>query len=280
MSWRERDYARDDNPFDAGAGVRRGRPRPSLRVTTVIIIANVVIAVLTIFTESAVGNLLLNLGVMQGRAVLHGQIWRLFTATYLHADLNHIFLNMLMLYFLGPALERVWGPRQFFVVYTLGGIAGNVVLTLAGAIGYINPEAFGVGASGSILTLLAGGAVLFPNALVYVYFLFPLKIRTFLILYSLWFVYNIYQRGSNYGGDLCHIAGVFFGLWWSRATLRRRGGRSSVMPFGGGARKPVDPREIDRILAKIGREGIERLRPEERQALLDAAEDRDRDPSD
>ena len=84
-------------------------------------------------------NLCERLFPMQANAVLHGEIWRLFTATYMHASFPHIFMNMLILYFFGPLMERRLGGKQFFYMYTLGGIAGNILLTLAGLVNFINP---------------------------------------------------------------------------------------------------------------------------------------------
>jgi len=195
--------------------VYRGPGAEPLSVTTTLIIVNVAAACLTILSQTSLSDRLLQAGMMQASAVLRGQVWRLLTATYLHGGLDHLLVNMLGLYFLGPALERIWGRRQFFFVYTLGGVAGNILLTVAGVVGFINPSTYGVGASGSILTLLGAAAVLLPDSMVYVYFVFPLRIRTCVLLYCLWYLYNIFQQGSNYGGDLCHIAGLVVGIAWS-----------------------------------------------------------------
>lgn len=293
MGVADRDYAREQTP---GGPVRvyRGPGVEPLSVTTTIIIANVVVAFFTIFTRSQLANSLMSFGVMQAAAVLHGQVWRLFTATYLHGGFDHIFVNMLGLYFLGPALEKVWGPRQFFLVYTLGGVAGNILLTVAGAVGFINPQTLGVGASGSILTLLGAAAVLFPDSMVYVYFIFPLRIRTCVILYCIWYAWNVLQQGANYGGDLCHIAGLVFGVAWARSGGISISGRHRVAPSPTSMLRGIAPRryvvsrpvdssapprvwtgqevaEIDRILAKITREGFASLTLEEKQRLADAA---------
>ncbi len=205
MSWHDRDYANEPPARYRGAGLG------AVSVTGTLLAVNAFIAFLTL-SDSRLGHWLEWLGVMQANAVLHGQIWRLFTATYLHANLQHVFFNMLGLYFLGPPLEQLWGRRQFFLVYTIGGIAGNVLFTLAGLFGFINPLVVGLGASGSILTLLGAAAVLFPDARVYVYFLLPLRIRTAAVLYGVWYILNVLQRGANYGGDLCHIAGLIVGI--------------------------------------------------------------------
>jgi rhomboid protease GluP len=225
MSWHERSYANERPAGCAGAG------HGAVSVTGTLIAVNAFVALLTL-SGSQPGRWLEWLGVMQAEAVLHGQIWRLLTATYLHASLQHVFFNMLGLYFLGPPLEQVSGRRQFILVYTIGGIAGNVLLTLAGLFGFISPLVVGLGASGSILALLGAAAVLFPDARVCVYFLLPLRIHTAAILYGVWYILNVLQRGANYGGDLCHIAGLIVGITWAYsgglALTDRRGARPHV----------------------------------------------------
>ncbi len=299
MSWQHRDYAGAD---DAGGtyrprGYYRGPGMRTISITTIIIIANAVIFFLTNNVSGGFGNTIANFAVMQPDAVLHGQVWRLFTATYLHANLGHLLANMIGLFFFGPALERTWGSRQYFLVYTLGGILGNVVFTVAGLIGFINPQVFGVGASGSVLALLGAAAVLFPNARIYLYFLFPISIRTFVLLYGLYFVWNVFQRGSNYGGDLCHLGGLALGLWWAttggislsgkhrtqidpRSLLGRLFKSGNQPRTGPGAwearmqQRREDEQTIDRILRKVHDQGMQSLTPAEKQALTAATQRR------
>ncbi len=292
MTWQTRDYASPEaGPTRLRSG---GSPLGGLSVTTILILVNVGVYFLVNMLQAAPGAWFAGFGVMQAKAVLHGQLWRLWTATYLHANFGHIFFNMLGLYFFGPPLERTWGPRQFFLVYTLGGIAGNIVLTLAGLVGFIDPLVPGLGASGSILALLGAAAVLFPNALVYIYFLFPLRLRTCVLLYTAWFVWNVIQKGSNYGGDLCHLGGMAVGVWWAwsggwslsgrhrtprpsgafwKSFFGRAPDRASEGP--GAWRQRMEQRRqdeelIDRILKKVSREGIQSLTAAERRALEEA----------
>jgi membrane associated rhomboid family serine protease len=301
MGWQHRDYAREDEYARVPRrSTYHGSGMGAISIVSAIIIVNIIVHFL-MHSRSQLGRTIFEIGVMQANAVLHGQVWRLFTATYLHASLGHIFFNMLALYFFGPALERAWGRRQFFVAYTLGGVVGNVLLTLAGLVGFIDPQTYGVGASGSVLTLLGAAAVLFPNAQVYIYFLFPIRIRTFVLLYGIYFVYNVMQRGSNYGGDICHLGGLAVGLWWAWSggfslsgrhrtvvnpnsllgRLAARLGRGSMHPRSGGGtwdrhmqRRREDLETIDRILAKVSEHGVQSLTPEEKRALQEATERR------
>ena len=294
MGWQDRDYARDYPP-------RRGGPSPGApfggtgrrSIVTTLIVVNVAVYFLWAFVPAARG--LYSWCTMTPADVVHGQIWRLFTAQYLHdvRSLNHILFNMIGLYFLGRALERIWSPRKFLVIYTLSGLAGNLLyllLSWSGWFGWFSMQLPLVGASGCILGLLGVCAVLFPRAEVYVYFIFPIKIRTAAIVFAGLFALNIWQRGANAGGDAAHLAGLAFGVWWAARGERWWVVRGSRMfasltgkdvpaprPRPGTWQRKADQRKadaelIDRLLAKVYEGGLHSLTPDERKALVEASE--------
>lgn len=83
-------------------------------------------------------------GANYGPSVTAGEWWRLGAATFLHAGLSHLLLNMLALLFAGSLTERLFGRLPFFVIYALAGLGGSV----AGV--YWHPVVVSVGASGAI----------------------------------------------------------------------------------------------------------------------------------
>jgi membrane associated rhomboid family serine protease len=85
--------------------------------------------------------------------VAEGDWWRLITAAFLHYGPVHIGMNMLVLWFIGPALEEYFGRLRYLLVYLVAGLAGS-----AGAL-IVSPNALTVGASGAIWGLM-GAAVL------------------------------------------------------------------------------------------------------------------------
>ena len=56
-----------------------------------------------------------------------GRWWTLVTAIYLHGNLLHILFNVLWIRHLGPAVEEVYGPARFFLIFTVSGVAGFVL---------------------------------------------------------------------------------------------------------------------------------------------------------
>ena len=79
-----------------------------------------------------------------GELSLHGEWWRLWTATYLHAGFMHLVGNMLLLAMAGGVVQARIGQFPLLVAYTLCGLAGG----LFSAFG--SPQVVSVGASGAI----------------------------------------------------------------------------------------------------------------------------------
>ncbi len=278
MTWEDRPYAQYTNP-EHGGGLRSwfgGLPSPGKAVKR-IMLANVALFVLCLVTGGAAGSLYRALE-MRTDLVLHGQIWRLFTFTYLHSqhDITHLLFNMIGLYFLGMPLERHWGGKQFFFFYTFAGFVAVSLYLIVTLIGLLDPRVALVGASGGVLAVLGACAVLFPGMRL-ILILFPVPIRTAALLFGVLYVFNLATQGENAGGDACHLAGLAFGVawgyrgsrwthswttWrdrsWQRVVVQRRRQEESI------------ERTVDEILDKVHREGIQSLTRREKQILDDA----------
>jgi len=179
-----------------------------------------------------------------------------------------------------------WSPGKFFTIYTICGLCGNVFYTILGARGVIDPQTPAVGASGSIYGLLGIVAVLFPTATVYVYFLFPIRIRTAAFIFGGIALLSILRRGANYGGEACHLAGLAFGVWWAMKgdgwwattqwSLPRKVARARRPKTRGFeakiAQRRADQETIDQILKKVYEGGIHSLSEPEKRALQEATE--------
>jgi len=89
---------------------------------------------------------------------IHGQWWRLFTTMVVHFGVLHIGLNMLVLWQLGPAVERVVGRWLYLASYVVCGVAGGIVSDIV-----LKSTALSGGASGAIVGVVG---VLVGNTLV------------------------------------------------------------------------------------------------------------------
>lgn len=84
--------------------------------------------------------------------VLQGEVYRLFTAMFLHGSIDHYFSNMLLLYFLGNMLERKVGRIRFGILYLLTGVIGNVFSCFHEYISGLRYVSYG--ASGAVFGLI------------------------------------------------------------------------------------------------------------------------------
>lgn len=119
-------------------------------ITAILVIINVIIFLICTFT----GNLLYNIGEFSPAAFLgDSQFYRIVTAMFLHADINHLVNNMLLLAGLGAMLEKETGHILFFVLYILSGLGGQAVSLIYKL--FANEWFVGsIGASGAVFGLV------------------------------------------------------------------------------------------------------------------------------
>ncbi len=203
------------------------------------------------------------------------QLWRLVTYEFLHSRdfIGHIFFNMLALFFLGPPLERHWGSRRFLPFYLMCGVAGGVFYLLLTATGFLEPATM-IGASGSILGLLAACAILFPHIVVFVVF-FPVPIRIAAVALTFMYFLLMITRSANAGGQAAHLAGMAAGAAY--VLLLPKIGQFRLKMRAGSWEKNVEEQrklqiEVDRILAKVHRDGLHSLTGKEKRTLKKATQ--------
>ncbi len=234
------------------------------RALRVLLIANAVAFVLQSLTPQA--GFWSPYLLLSWRGLQAGRLWQLVTYQFLHAHLPHLLLNMLALYSLGPETERAMGQRHFLTMYLLSGILGGLGFVL------ITPRGVCLGASGAVFGVIAAFATLFPRRSVSLLF-FPFvafQARTLALVFAA--IELLYLARGVEGGiaHAAHLAGGISGaiyVWIvvrGFAVPRRLWPRRRMRPGG------YDLAEVDRILDKVAREGIDRLTRRER-AVLEAA---------
>ncbi len=202
------------------------------------------------------------------------QIWRVVTYQFLHANTWHIFGNMLILFFFGPMLERLWGSRKFLTFYLVCGAIGGLLYPFLVLVGWLN-VAYLVGASGSILGLLAAGAILFPNMMIYILGIIPVKLRILAIIFAAISIISLLRpdQFTNAGGEAAHLGGMVAGAvyvlsqsWRDKFRLKQRSGAWQKKVS---AQRNLQV-EVDRILKKVHSEGIQNLTVKEKRILRQA----------
>ena len=183
-----------------------------------IIIANVIVFTLQVFA----GLLKINVieayfGLIPIRVTQELMIWQFVTYMFLHGGVFHILINMLMLYMFGNELERLWGTRRFLKYYFITGIGAGVCSWIVG----IHAFAIIIGASGAIFGLLLAYGLTYPNRIVYISFLFPIKVKyVVMIMGAIAFFSSI--SGSNPGvANIAHLGGMLVGYFYLKGKSWR-----------------------------------------------------------
>ena len=87
-----------------------------------------------------------------------GRWWTVLSAGWLHASLLHIFMNMYWVKQMGPAMTEILGPARTVIIYTVGGVAGFALSSLAWAffppLPFLHGGQLTVGASASVFGLI------------------------------------------------------------------------------------------------------------------------------
>jgi membrane associated rhomboid family serine protease len=151
--------------------------------------------------------------------VKHFAVWQLATYLFLHGGVWHLVFNMLTLWMFGTPLERDWGTRRFLKYYFICGIGAGVCdVLLSAAIG--NWHTSTIGASGAIYGLLLAFGVCYPEQIVLMLFLFPLKAKYMVMIYAaieLWM-----STGVNTGvSNIAHLGGMVVGFVYLKSRLPR-----------------------------------------------------------
>ena len=113
-----------------------------------LVVINVIVYLICTFT----GDLLYNIGELDAAAVLlRGEYGRIIYSMFLHAGIDHLFNNMVILFFLGAMIEKVTGHIQLLLIYLLSGIGANICSLLYKVMTMDSMTS--VGASGAIFGL-------------------------------------------------------------------------------------------------------------------------------
>jgi len=163
-----------------------------------ILAACVFVSLLSLIAPSFVyGYLALNpIYVMQ-------RPWTLVTHMFVHANFDHLFWNMLFLFFFGVELERRVGGTRFLEIYMLSGLAAALgqMLVSTGTL---------LGASGALYGVLGCLAIIAPEIRILLFFIIPLRIQYAVVLFA--FMDFLMMGTGDSIAHAAHLTGLLVGL--------------------------------------------------------------------
>ena len=150
--------SRIDQSVNSQPKIRTVLQKVPICCTGIIVVNVLVFLIMELCMSNAQYNqVITDFGSMWTAVKYHKEYYRLLTSIFLHSGIDHLFQNMLILFFAGQILEKVIPKTKFLVIYFGSGIIAGVV-----SMGYNmvnNRNAVSVGASGAIFGLI--GAMLY-----------------------------------------------------------------------------------------------------------------------
>jgi membrane associated rhomboid family serine protease len=270
----------------------------SVSVVKAIIIANAVVFLLQLLGGPRFSSYLtLSYGDLR-----HFELWRLGTHMFAHGGFMHILVNMWGIHIFGKPLEERIGGHRFLHLYFISGLVGAVAWL------FFNSQPLGLystgelaypsvlGASGALFGVLTAAAMTFPNRMYMLLFPpIPMRLKTLAIVFGAIEVISLLNQSGGRIARLAHLGGMLGGYaymrWFSSSNRQPRSPLSPLAWFrkkrgqyrqnrfrrtepgnGPNSDSDVSTLEVDRILDKIGREGISALSSKEREILEKARE--------
>ena len=149
------------------------------------------------------------------------------TYMFMHGGFMHLFFNMFALWMFGRIIEQTWGTKRFLTYYFICGIGAAVIQELGQLLGFIEPYAMTVGASGAIYGILLAFGILYPNEKMFIIPRpFPIKAKYFVMGYVVIELIEALNLSDGVA-HFAHLGGMLFGfiyiLWWKRQQKRQSG---------------------------------------------------------
>ena len=151
-----------------------------------IVGANMIIYLLSLFAQAGTLDFL----ALDTSAVFRGEIWRVITYVLIPTSSGiWLFLSLLFYYWLGEALERLWGSAKFTIYYLSGALLTAIAVIVAALID--RNRYYVAGADFVSLSLFFAYAMTYPDAMVRIYFIIPVKMKWLAWLEGALFAANV-----------------------------------------------------------------------------------------
>jgi len=251
----------------------------------VLIISNIVVFVLlyglSVLASTTYHSLFPYVAFVADGVSSLARFWTFVSYSFVHANIWHLLLNMIMLFFVSNLFFTFFTSRQFLFVYFAGALGGSVLY-------YWSSFFFGmgyglVGASAAVMAPLIALATFAPQMEVRLALLGRVKM---IYIAAVIIILDLFQlSSSNVGGHLAHLGGALVGFGYifllkrgtdlakpmkrtakNKSTFKKVYVNKSVEKYV--TKEDTSQKKIDAILDKISRSGYESLSKEEKEFLF------------
>jgi membrane associated rhomboid family serine protease len=258
---------------------RRWTQRPRV-VLLGLIGLNVAVFVAQLFLDAYQPGFVREYLALSDRGLRDAYGWQFLTAAFLHDGPWHLLGNMFLLYLLGRDVESIIGQRQFLFLYLTGTAAGEL-----GHLFLMPATSALLAASGGPAAVLVAYAAILPELELtsIVFFLLPLRLKAKHLGYGACVLsvlgvtfdrtatvaHSAFLGGCLAGWFYAHLLGFGRPSILQRALRQRRADAERYRAMSAGQ---FIAEEVDPLLDKISREGIDSLTRNERRILARARE--------
>ncbi len=210
--------------------------------------------------------------------------WVFITHAIFHVGVFHMAMNMLMLYWFGRIVGDLIGDHRVLPIFIFGCMAGLVFYLV---FTNVAPEFSGYahGASAGVMAMVVAAGMIAPEYLIRLILIGTVRLK-YVVLVVLLFDLIGLSNLQNTGGRIAHFGGSFMGflfiyllnqgqdlstLFERRAPKTKRSGSAKVIKMTPRKKENETNQNIDTILEKIKRKGINSLSNEERRILDEAS---------
>jgi len=163
------------------------------------------------------GRLVFEMSMIPARVARSGAVWTFATYMFVHGGFTHILFNMLALFIFGTHVERHMGSREFLLFYFATGVLAGA---FSFALYFLTGQHFVwlMGASGAVFAVSFAYAVLFPDAVIYIWGILPVRAPIMVLGFTAIELFSqFFGRGSGVA-HATHLAG--FGFAWLYFVVR------------------------------------------------------------
>ncbi len=171
--------------------------------TKVIIIANFLGTFLYPFKYDGT-SIVYWLGFMPSQVLVHFEVWRLFSYSFIHPSLSNFLYNMVPFFLLAEPVEKVLGKREFILLYFGSTFAGAICLLI------VNSMEMFVNSTAGVYGVAVLFAILFPNRFI---FWSRLKVKYIIWFFAFAVMVSPLLGFPDWRSFGAIIFGVGYGLW-------------------------------------------------------------------
>ena len=243
-----------------------------------LLILNTVIYLITVISGVKYELFYSNFGLVPVKLWKGWMIWQPLTYLFLHGNFIHLLFNMFVLWMFGKDLENEWGKRAFYQYYFVSGIGAGIITSLF-SFGSYTPV---IGASGANYGLLLAYGLMYPNRMVYLYGIFPVKVKFMVLALAVIAFFASMTSPNSTTSHITHIGGMVIGflflnfkinaynfkLWFINNKIQNLNKRMKKDDFADQELR----KSVDKILEKLNEEGWNGLTEKEQQILHEASQ--------